>query len=841
MIQNIDRIKHSTVVFYKDDFENEHRSNIKELLENGRKVIIFLNKNIDFKSVMHTLAELILDIKEFISNKFLQIYSTSIKINHKNIAINDGENIDKVEEISKYIDDFNFEQYKVEHQPKDSNISIEAGAGTGKTTVMIDRIMYLLHTDEGLNLDEITMITFTREATQNMRHKLQEKLLIKYKLTKQERYLEYIEQESKMNIQTIHSFAKYMISRIGITSGYGTNVKIRSFKYDRKELITKILDRYFEEKENISVEEALKMPLHQFIKVVDIFWNQLETQGTSYEDIQEFNWGDASTGSESIHGIMKKIFNDLEREFSEIKKKENAVSLKDITRELDDLIKNTNIKESINKSQFKEKLNTIKYLFIDEFQDTDNTQIKLVKWIYENLDSNIFVVGDIKQSIYRFRGATYTAFEVLKKDIPNIVSISLVKNYRTSRDILNKLHPIFKKWNEDKSLIYGIKDKLIPMATLKGNYITKSVKQNCIREEAINIFNICLDNIKKIEKEKRKPTDKVVALVRTNYQAKKIKEWCDEEGILCYVEVGGTFFTSEPVRDLISLIGAYLFANEPMYKVNLIDSYYYKNRYSLNWRDLWDCNGDKSKLNYKIDNILNNSNSTNTTYYDYKKLFRTKPVLQIIKDIIKESELINNVYNHKVYEFSLNKDYEKEYIQKRAEVETKKYYKNLNKLLDIIKKNFSDDFCSLNKLYEYLILNMNTNREEDEVELEEDEILDSLYCITVHKSKGLEFHTVILPLMDRKFRRSEELEILVETSSKNSKKVGWNIPYSDKAEKYKNYSYQNKFYEEELEEQEKDEVSKEEARLLYVALTRAIENLVCVKLNWSQDTWSSLL
>src|SRR5699024_3572795 len=156
------------------------------------------------------------------------------------------------------------------------------------------------------------MITFTREATQNMRHKLQEKLLIKYKLTRQERYLKYIEQESKMNIQTIHSFAKYMISRVGITAGYGTNVKIRSFKYDRTELITKILDRYFKDNQNISIEETLKMPLHQFRKIVDTFWNQLETQGTSYEEIKNFNWGEASPGSETIHDIMKTIIKDLE-------------------------------------------------------------------------------------------------------------------------------------------------------------------------------------------------------------------------------------------------------------------------------------------------------------------------------------------------------------------------------------------------------------------------------------------------------------------------------------------------------------------------------------------------
>lgn len=841
MIQSIDDIKHSIIIFYQNEFDNSHINYVKKLLEGGRKVIIFSNQNVISKCLDEELTKLMPNLKEFKDNKFLQIYNTSVKINQKDITINDGKDIEKVEQISKYVDKFNFEQYKVEHQPKNTNISIEAGAGTGKTTVMIDRILYLLHTDETLNLDEITMITFTREATQNMRHKLQEKLLIKYKLTRQERYLKYIEQESKMNIQTIHSFAKYMISRIGITSGYGTNVKIRSFKYDRTELITKILDRYFKEKKNISIEENLKMPLHQFRKVVDTFWNQLETQGTSYEEIKNFNWGDASLGSETIHEIMKRVFKDLEYEFSEIKKKENAVSLKDITRELDDLIKTTDNKNTISKSEFKDKLNTIKYLFIDEFQDTDNTQIKLVKWIHDNLESKIFVVGDIKQSIYRFRGATYTAFEVLKRDIPNVVSIALVKNYRTSKDILNKLHPIFKKWNDDNLLVYEIKDKLIPMENIKGNYIVEYTKHNDIKEKATKMFKLYLENIKKIDKENRKSNDKVVALVRTNYQAKKVKEWCDEEGILCYVEVGGTFFISEPVRDLISLIGAYLFTNEPMYKVNLIDSYYTKNRYNLNWKDLWNCNGNKSELNKQIDKIINDKNYSTMTYDDYKNLFRTKPVLQVIKQIIKETDLVNNVYSQKIYEYTLNEKYEEEYIQKRAEIETKKYYKNLNKLLDIIKKNFSDGFCSLNNLYDYLILNMNTNRDEDEVELNQDEIIDSMYCMTVHKSKGLEFNTVILPLMDRKFRKNEELEILVDMASKNNHKVGWNIPYALNGEQYKNYSYQNKYYEDELEEQEKDEVSKEEARLLYVALTRSIQNLVCIKLNCYQDTWSSLL
>ncbi|MEM5644026.1 UvrD-helicase domain-containing protein [Bacillus toyonensis] len=56
------------------------------------------------------------------------------------------------------------------------------------------------------------------------------------------------------------------------------------------------------------------------------------------------------------------------------------------------------------------QLQTDKYLFVDEFQDSDNTQIELVASLQNQLKYHLFVVGDIKQSIYRFRGADYTSF-----------------------------------------------------------------------------------------------------------------------------------------------------------------------------------------------------------------------------------------------------------------------------------------------------------------------------------------------------------------------------------------------------------------------------------------------
>jgi ATP-dependent exoDNAse (exonuclease V) beta subunit len=836
MISNIEVVKYSIVLFYSTKFNKIDIKYIKELLNNGIKVIIFLNKGVDQSNLIEEIKKEVSDLDKFKGAKLLQLYELNKKINKADTFIVDGKEISKLDIIANASDKFNFEQYKVEHMSKDANIAIEAGAGTGKTTVMIDRVMYLLHMEENINLDDIIMITFTREATQNMRHKLQKALLTRYKLTKKERYLNYIEQESKMSIKTIHSFAKYLISKLGTISGYGTNVEIRSFKHDRNELILNILDRYLNESDNI--KNYIKMELYKFKDIIDIFWNKLETEGISYGDIESFDWGTTDDNSKTIHEIIKKIFKDLEQEFSEIKRLENAVSLKDITRELDYIIKANPANKKGTNLQIEGKIKPIKYLFVDEFQDTDNTQIDLLVWVYKNLNTRVFVVGDIKQSIYRFRGATYTAFKELNSKIKDLESESLVKNYRTSYSILNKLHPVFGQWNKDKLLVYKAKDELIPMSREDGEYrIVEINSSKDIKDQSKKLFREYLNKLNSNSDKENSSTNKVVALVRTNYQASQIKDWCMEENIPCYVEVGGTFFISEAVRDCISLVGAYTYTEEPAFKINLINSPYIKNGQKLNWRELWQANGDKKQINSILDNILNDYENK---YKNYKEDFRTKPVLQVIKNIIRESNVVNNYYSRRLYELNELSEENNKDAETQARMDAIRYYKNLNKLLELIKKKFSEDFCSLHNLYNYLILNMNTNRDEDEVSLHENEIGESLYCMTVHKSKGLEFNTVILPFMDRKFRKKNELEILVDMSDEKSHKVGWNIPYSDYKSKHKNNSYQNHYYNE-LQGQEKDEVSKEEARLLYVALTRSISNLVCIKLKRFQETWSSLL
>ena len=209
---------------------------IHEWLYSGIKVIWFGSKNEVERLKKH--------YKQFAMAYLLQAYD--IGEYKGQVTIIDGkfdEEKRKIfNDIIKIVPHFNSEQYIVEHYCSDKNLIVEAGAGTGKTTVMVDRIMFLLHTVEDLSLADIAMITFTNEATQNMRHKVQKMLIKRFELTGNTKYITYLENECQMRTHTIHSFSKRLISELGANIGYSTDLKLRSYTYEREQIIRDVLD-----------------------------------------------------------------------------------------------------------------------------------------------------------------------------------------------------------------------------------------------------------------------------------------------------------------------------------------------------------------------------------------------------------------------------------------------------------------------------------------------------------------------------------------------------------------------------------------------------------------------
>src|SRR5690606_23699467 len=151
-----------------------------------------------------------------------------------------------------------------------------------------------------------------------------------------------------------------------------------------------------------------------------------------------------------------------------------------------------------------------KYIFVDEFQDTNKIQYKLVKLISERY-RNICVVGDDDQSIYGWRGADISNILDFEKDIPNTKIIKLEQNYRSTKNILNVANHVIKN-NSSR------KEKKLWTDNEEGNQVVVESLLDS-EEEAYFVAN----KVEELIKEGYKPSDFAI-LYRTNAQSRTFEE-----------------------------------------------------------------------------------------------------------------------------------------------------------------------------------------------------------------------------------------------------------------------------------------------------------------------------
>lgn len=769
--------------------ENISLEETKSLLLNGLKVILFVSES--------CIKAHELELGAYEKAGFLNLYTNA---NNLNVIIKDGKNVDLniLQELENADSRFNLEQYVIEHEDSGKNLIVEAGAGTGKTHVMINRIMYLMHTDSEFDFSKVAMITFTNKATDNMRHRLINTLDMKYKLTGKKDYLDRIEELSQISISTIHSFFKKVIIEVGPTLGYGTNIRLKSYIQEKKELLRNLLNNQY--KGTNRVEDVIGLPMHQIETLALEYWEKLDNNGISEDEIQEIEWGNASDDkAKLIQQSLMKIFYQVDEEYNKIKYINNAISMKDIIHELSRVINKPELKDYISKNY--------NYMFCDEFQDSDNVQIQTIAILNRVYEGNLFVVGDIKQSIYRFRGATDSAFLKLndlftEEEKEKLVVKSLTKNYRTSQHILCELDEIFSAWGPSQLdlLKYEQSDRLVPQVNKSGIYLQRKIKSD-ERKKAV------IETIKDIQENSE--YKKITCLTRKNSQLRTIKRWCEEEKIVCIIKERGSFFTSDAVLDFCALIEAYLYDNEPMYLYNYILSAYGSGY--VNYESLKKSEGDKCKI---FETLLK---ETNISQWDmYRTELKNKPVMAVLREMVSNFNPVSNYGIRKKAEL-IRKGYPEKKAIEQAVIDATQYEANLKKLLQILTDQFSGDFSSLVDLCDYLRLKIMTDSTEELADVEDITDINYIEGLTVHGSKGLEFENVLLPYMNDPFYQRFRSEIIV---SRDRKRVGWVYRKKDEDD-IKNDNYA------ELLAEEDNEVAKEETRLLYVAMTRAIYGLYC--------------
>ena len=752
---------------------------------------------------------------------------------------------------------FNSEQYLIEHASPEKNIVIKAGAGTGKTYTMISRIGFICYTQNvplSKMADRITMITFTNEAADNMEEKLKNYFKNYYLLTSKIEYLDMISLIDHMQISTIHSYAKHIITKLGTEFGYGVDLAITSSEFSRRQKVSEFLDTYISEKERLygsSYTSGLGLPVYEIRDLILDFTAKLNNKSINISELSSESFGIVNDPTrKDLHQLLADIIPNVDREFNEELLKNNRIHLSSMMSVLHHLICSDKRSERISELSTNELPQ--QFMFVDEFQDTDDAQIEVLLELAKVLNFKLFVVGDIKQCIYRFRGAKEKAFDQLNiADKPNDwLEFSLQRNYRTDSDLLDVFHSSFEKWGarDDELLSYSPdKDRLIGtqyynsyspvLKSDKSKYYHCTSIQN--ESERIPALHDEIERIqRRIEYEEAhgyqlKPSEKSIAiLVRENWQADLIRRECKKRyNIDIQTNTGGDLFETQPALDMLVLVNALLHFDEAEYLYNLATSNFfnldipkaslYELRTSI--KNSWRAKGsDKANEMDVVNNIIEYLNGALARIegrdgkWEYVvRSLRTKPVLQVLRDL---------------YDYLQPwKNYSPDNL------EAQRYYQiNVDLIFEHLINSCNIDKLTINTLQEHLYSSIVAHVPVDCREPQENNDENVIQCITVHKSKGLEYGYVILPYCAFQIDQMKKAKLHVSTEKNNGQyQIGYRIDEDGIS------TFQNNFYSETIEMEER---SREETRILYVAMTRAIRSFSWIEVGNKRDlNWQSLI
>ena len=735
----------------------------------------------------------------------------------KNIIITNGNTGLNSEAILKLSDisSFNYQQYLVEHAPVDKHVQVKAGAGTGKTFSMISRIAFICNPSSGAEIydikNEIAMLTFTRDAADNMKRRLKQAFLNYFLITKEKKYLDAVSGIENMCISTIHSFTKNIISNTSTALGIGGDFRTFSGGYQRQLIFDECLSDYLEKKnkEEPLFFDNIPMNMYEFRKRMLVFADSLYEKGFDVKDSSLDAFGTPPSELSFFNEFIEEVIVKTEKEYSKLLTDNNAVSLKEYMLYLN---------KCVDDKSFNTNLYKYKYIFIDEFQDVDDPQINAFLTMQSRIGFYFFIVGDLKQSIYRFRGATMAAFDKMGCSNTEIWNeYSLNSNYRTDVKLLDTFHPIFNYMNSNNLLPYDEnKDRL------KG--MINGMDTDCYFETVVyskddegtrfdNLFKLIAERKdvleERIKKKDLSESERTIAiLVRKNSQiAEIIREAKGYEDLFIETDTSGDLYQLQSTIDLSKLTAALCNPRNYIFLLDLIMS----NNISISI--------PIEKLLYlsddeKLDVLTGflDQYFTKIMNCDWLKLVsevQNKPVLMMLRNIYEKTQ------PWKLY----------------SSDEDKQLYYRMN--YDLVFEELTNDnknfYLTIESINESLHLLMKIGAQKNSKTPEDSNNQIHIICTTVHKSKGLEYDSVYLPYT---YGKIDELQRDgLETTFVNGN-VGYCISVNG-------YSYTNNFF---YAEDEIKENMMEESRILYVALTRAINKFVWFKSAKQNGTcWGKLL
>lgn len=545
----------------------------------------------------------------------------------------------------------------------DGPVLVTAGAGSGKTRLLTHRIAYMVK-EKGIFPNQILAITFTNKAANEMK----------------ERLGKMIDGAENMWICTFHAMCSRILRReIGLI-GY-----TKSFSIYGDTEKNRVIKRIIEAKE-------IDMNAETFAWHISNAKNNLMSAGEYSKYIHD----------KKKCEIITKVYLEYESELF----KANALDFDDL------LVKTYKLfKENPDTLNFYQ--NKFKYIFVDEFQDTNTAQYELVKLLSGD-NKNIFAVGDEDQCIYSWRGAQVENVKRFTKDFENCKIFKLEQNYRSTKNIINVANKVIK-FNHSRI------DKNLWTNNANGSEIEIKQTYNDI-EEAEFIAEKINDLVEGGEK---KYSDFAI-LMRVNSLSRIIEEKLLTYNIPYRVYGGYKFFERKEIKDTT----AYLYLIE-----NPNDTEATLRMLSFPKKGI----GDVTISNL-IEIAENNNISVLNLIMNAEKYGVSGSLLSKLKTI---QDLFNDL-NEKKEAMDLNEFVE--YLIKRVGIKEAigtKTEDDLNKCLNI------DDFVK--SVNEYSSANQDASIDDflQSITLMRDidsmnESDDFVSLLTIHSAKGLEFDTVFI-------------------------------------------------------------------------------------------------
>lgn len=406
-------------------------------------------------------------------------------------------------DMENILDNLNKEQREAVETVR-GPLLVLAGAGSGKTKLLTSRIAYLIQ--NGVRPRNILAVTFTNKAAKEMKERLGNILgenVVKY-----------------MWVGTFHGICGRILRE---------NIENYSFQSGKR--LDKNFSIYDETDSNAVIKQAIKkLNLDDKVYAPKLVKTVISNAKNKMQDAYTFATFARDFKSQKIAQIYEEYENSLNNN--------NAIDFDDM------LMLTVKLLEQCKEVR-QQYYDRFQHILVDEFQDTNMAQYKLINMLYTNLEPDIpderslCVVGDVDQSIYSWRGADYTIILNFQKDFKKTKLIKLEQNYRSTANILNVANAIIENNTERV-------DKVLYSQKGDGELIDYFEAQD--EADEANFI------VSRIKQDSGGDYNRFAILYRTNSQSRALEEACMAAGLPYKIYGGLKFYDRKEVKDIIAYL-----------------------------------------------------------------------------------------------------------------------------------------------------------------------------------------------------------------------------------------------------------------------------------------------